>query len=262
MKNTITLALALTLICSTFTFAQDKSLQYKVQRGVEISRYETPQEIRDRVLNELKPNPDYNVQNVYKLLVAKNDLINHYETRSLSYREREALELYNAGYVHEAYTKLGFNLDQAIDSIDWAKLYQKDSFDVHFFQWPVDHRFENAAAYLEFNRLAAARQGTIQIVKEKVEELSEKNQNRALRSYALAYYETMDKLINRYTLGKSTKKEKEAIVQYQSGNVRDAYETLGFVLDIVVKAENALDFYEDSMHPHFFKWPVEPNSNK
>ncbi|MDO5764437.1 MAG: hypothetical protein Q4P84_01885, partial [Elusimicrobiales bacterium] len=140
--------------------------------------------------------------------------------------------------------------------------YQKDSFDVHFFQWPVDHRFENAAAYLEFNRLAAARQGTIQIVKEKVEELSEKNQNRGLRSYALAYYETMDKLINRYTLGKSTKKEKEAIVQYQSGNVRDAYETLGFVLDIVVKAENALDFYEDSMHPHFFKWPVEPNSNK
>lgn len=262
MKNTITLALALTLICSTFASAQDKSLQYKVQRGVEIARYEMPQEIRDRVLNELKPNPDYNVQNVYKLLVAKNDLINHYETKSLSDREREALELYNSGYVHEAYEKLGFNLDQAIDSIDWSNLYQKDSFAVHFFQWPVDYQFQSAAAYLEFSRLAAARQGTMQIVKEKVEELSEKNRNRALRSYALAYYETMDKLINRYTLNKSTKKEKEAIAQYQAGNVRDAYETLGYVLEIVVKAEESLDFYADSMHPHFFKWPVKPNSNK
>lgn len=262
MKNTITLAIALTLVCGTFAFAQDNSLQYKVQRGVESSRYETPQEARNRILADLAKNPSYEAQETYKLLSVKNDLIKHYHAGVLSNQEREALEFYKLGQVREAYAKLGFNLDQAVKNIDQSGLYKDSSFALHLFQWPVKYQFENSNTYLEANRLAAARQTTLQVVKEKVEELSEANPKRALRSYALAYYQTMDGLLNRYTINESTEQEKEAIAKYKEGDFRAAYKTLGFVFEKVVRAEDSLDFYEMSMHPSFFQWPVKPDFNK
>lgn len=262
MKNTITLAIALTLVCGTFAFAQDNSLQHKVQRKVESSRYETPQEARDRILADLAKNPSYEAQETYKLLSVKNDLIKHYYAGGISDKEREALELYKLGQVSEAYAKLGFNLDQAVKNIDQSGLYRDNSFALHLFQWPVKHQFEDSNTYLEANRLAAARQTTLEVVQQKVDELAETNPKRALRIYAQTYYKTMDSLLNRYAINQSTEQEKEAIAKYKAGDLHAAYKTLGFSLDTVVEAVEALDFYSMSMHPTFFKWPVNPDFNK
>lgn len=252
MKNQITLAVALAFVCSTFAFAQnDTTLRNKVERQV-YSRYETPSQVRERVLQEVKDKNPY----VYQYLKAKNDLINHYRAGVMTEQETKAIEAYKCGQITEAYQALGFNLSEVVQETEALQLYQP-SFTLQVFKWPVQMILKDDNAYLAVNRAANARQATLQTVQAKVNELAEGNPKRALREYALAYYTAMDGLLNRYATGQSTAQDQQALKQHKQGDLRAAYETLGFQLDRVVAGEEALDFYQMSMHPTFFAWPEQ-----
>lgn len=252
MKNQITLAVALAFVCSTFAFAQtDSSLHNKIERQV-YSRYETPSQVRERVLKEVKDKNAY----AYKYLKAKNDLINHYHAGQMSEQEIKAVEAYKCGQINEAYEVLGFNLYEVVKATEELHLYQP-SFTLQVFKWPVQPTVKDDNAYLAVNRDANARQITLKVVREKVAELAEGSPKRALREYALEYYSTMDGLLNRYAIAQSTEQDQQALQLHKKGNLREAYAVLGFQMDKVVKAVEALDFYETSMHPTFFAWPEQ-----
>lgn len=251
MKNQITLAVALAFVCSTFAFAQadNTSLRSNIERQV-YSRYETPSQVRERVLNEVKDKNAY----AYQYLKAKNDLINHYHAGKMSEQEIKAVEAYKCGQINEAYEILGFNLYEVVKATEELHLYQP-SFTLQVFKWPVQPTAKDDNAYLAVNRAASARQTTLQVVREKVNELAEGSPKRALREYALEYYNAMDGLLNRYAIAQSTDQDQQALKLHRQGNLREAYEVLGFQLDKVAKAQESLDFYEMSMHPTFFAWP-------
>lgn len=257
MNKTIASAIALVLTCGTFTFAQDTTSVNASAARNEYSRYEKPQQVRDRILAALAQNPSGAAQYTYKLLSAKNQLINHYRAGELSQQERQALELYKTGQFDQAYARLGFNLDDIQRNILESGLWIDQSFTLQVFQWPVKYQFKDSGSYMKVHQLAAARQITLEVTRQKVEELAQTNPKRALRAYALAYFQRMDGLLNRFAINEMTQEDAQAIKFYKNGDVREAYEALGFSLDKVVNAVEALEFYSQSMHASNFQWPVK-----
>ncbi len=261
MKTQITLAVALAFVCSSFAFAQDtnRNIERKVKQEIS-SRYETPSQVRERVLAELAAKTDADSQAAYRFLKVKNDLINHYRAGKMSEAETRAIEAYKCGQIYEAYEALGFNLHAVVKDLDALNLYQP-SFTLTVFAWPVTPQYQDNNAYLEVARVANARKITLEVMQEKVNELAPGTEKRALREYALSYYQTMNELLNRYAIDQSTEQDKQALAQYKRGDVREAYNTLGFQLDKVVKAVEAVEFWPGSMHPTFFQWPEKINWN-
>lgn len=258
MKKTIASTLALVLTCGTFSFAQNAaSVNASAPRNEYYSRYENPQQVRERILTALAQNPSEAAQYTYRLLSAKNNLINHYHAGELSNQERQALELYKTGQFAQAYAKLGFNLQETQRNILESGLWIDQSFTLQLFQWPVKYQFQNSNDYMKVHQLAVARQTTLQVTRQKVEELAQTNPKRALREYALAYFQKMDGLLNRFAINEMTDEDLRALTLYKKGDIREAYETLGFSLEKVVKGVEALEFYSQSMHASNFQWPVK-----